>query len=51
MILIIFLIILGVFLVSGLVFGLMAKYNYRRGQSGTLNTATQAKVGRAPGLD
>jgi hypothetical protein len=51
MILIVFLIILGLFVVGGLVFGLMAKYNNRRGQSGTVATATQAKVGRTPGLD
>lgn len=51
MILIIFLIILGVFVVGGLVFGLMAKYNNRRGQSGNVATGTQAKTGRAPGLD
>jgi hypothetical protein len=51
MILVIFLIILGVFVVGGLVFGLMAKYNNRRGQSGNVATGTQAKTGRAPGLD
>jgi hypothetical protein len=33
------------------VFALMAKENYRRGQSGSRGTGSEAKQGRSPGLD
>jgi hypothetical protein len=48
---IIFLVIVVALLSVGGVFALMAKDNKRRGQSGLLGSASDAKHGRASGLD
>jgi hypothetical protein len=51
MLTIVFIAISFMLLGAGGVFAFMAKYNKRRGQSGSPGTSSDAKQGRAAGLD